>query len=49
MKTVEIVIRGGRYMRRNHMGSDFNQDIFYAYMEIPQSNPFIQLIYTNKK
>jgi hypothetical protein len=31
------------------MGGEFDQSVLYAYMEISQWNPFVQLIYVNKK
>jgi hypothetical protein len=49
MRLTRVVLRGNKVMRGVIRGGEFNQGTLYAYMEISQWNPFVQLIYTNKK
>jgi hypothetical protein len=35
-------------VRKTNRGGDYDQSVIHVYMDIPQGNPFVQLIYTNK-
>jgi hypothetical protein len=39
----------GGWIRKNNRRDEFNWCILYAWREISQQTPFMQLIYTNKK
>jgi hypothetical protein len=36
-------------LKNNNLGDEFGESSFYAWMEIPQLKPYVQLMYSNKK
>jgi hypothetical protein len=44
---VEIILSKGRGMRGNDGGHAPNQGTLWAYIEMPQGNPTVQITYTN--